>query len=79
MRVEGLASTRHKQTGASEMSGDTKSNLMETTELLKRVAEIKRRQVAASEAAQRARKAIEQRGSFVPKQITPAQRVMASF
>jgi len=36
------------------MSTDVKSNLMETAERVKRVAEIKRRQAAVTEAGQRA-------------------------
>jgi len=51
------------------MTDDSQNRTAEIVELVKRIAEQKRREAAASQALERARKSIERRERFVPKQI----------
>lgn len=53
--------------------------LTDIATLVKRVQDMKLREAAASKATDAARRAIRERGQFVPKSIPPAQQIDFSF
>ena len=61
------------------MTKDSQNRTVEIVELVKRIAEQKRREAAATQATERARKAIQRREQFVPKQVTPEKPVELNF
>jgi hypothetical protein len=61
------------------MTDDSQERATQIAELVKRIAEQKRREAAASQALERARKSIERRERFVPKQIVPNKPIELSF
>ena len=61
------------------MASDEITTMIEAVELVKKVNEQKRRQLATNQAAQRAREEIASRQRFIHKQITPVKPVVLSF
>jgi len=61
------------------MSENKPDRLTDITTLVKRIQDMKQREAAASRALDAARKAIRERGQFVPKRVAPIQRSDFSF
>jgi len=54
-------------------------SVADIADFARKMAELKRRQAAASEAVRRAQEAIRAREQFVPKQILPAKSIETAF
>lgn len=61
------------------MTDNPHNRAVEIVDFVKRIAEQKHRQAAAIQATERARKSIQRREQFVPKEVLPDKPVDLSF